>query len=213
MVVFYIGGYFLNLNGDFMNFAKQRLYNALFIHEAITMYAFYLLGVYLRRRKFLMEEMSLKMTIPAVIIAFLMVLFTFKLNMGPFNFNYFNSVVIMFSSHGNIFWFPLTAIAGSLLVFLLGKITPCQKTIVWMGQNTLILMCLNGVFYHFINPRLGKWVFINFAAQPLMIFGAGLMITLMSLTLCIPFIYLFNRYVPQLVGKPKINGPWLKNFI
>ncbi|WP_299981808.1 acyltransferase family protein [Desulfobacula sp.] len=213
MVVFYIGGYFLNLNGDFMNFAKQRLYNVLFIHEAITMYAFYLLGVYLRRRKFLMEEMSLKMTIPAVIIAFLMVLFTFKLNMGPFNFNYFNSVVIMFSSHGNIFWFPLTAIAGSLLVFLLGKITPCQKTIVWMGQNTLILMCLNGVFYHFINPRLGKWVFINFAAQPLMIFGAGLMMTLMSLALCIPFIHLFNRYVPQLVGKPKINGPWLKNFI
>jgi len=28
-----------------------------------------------------------------------------------------------------------------------------------------------------------------------------------------PFIYLFNKYLPQLVGKPKINGPWLKNFI
>ena len=26
MVIFYIGGYFLNLNGDFMNFTKQRLY-------------------------------------------------------------------------------------------------------------------------------------------------------------------------------------------
>ena len=99
------------------------------------------------------------------------------------------------------------------MVFFLAKITPCQKTMVWMGQNTLILMCLNGLFYHFINPGLGKWVFVNFAAQPLMIFGAGLMMTMMSLALCIPFIYLFNRYVPQLVGKPKINGPWLKNLI
>ena len=213
IVLFYIIGYFLNLNVDFINFAKQRLYNVLFIHEAITMYAFYLFGVYLRRRKFLVERVSLKFTIPGVIITFLIVLFTFKLNSGPFNFNYFNSVVIMFSSHGNILWFPLTAIAGSLFVFFLGKITPRQKIIVWMGQNTLILMCMNGAFYHYINPPVGKFVFTNFSGQPVMIFVLGLLMTVVSLALCIPFIYLFNKYVPQLVGKPKINGPWLKNFI
>lgn len=213
IVAFYIIGYVINLRGDFLNFTKQRMFNVLFIHEAITMYAFYLLGAYLRRRKFFMEKVSFKILIPGVISAFLIVMFTFKLNNGPFNFNLYNSVVIIFAAHGDIFLFPLTAIAGSLFVFFLGKITPAQKTIVWMGQNTLILMCLNGAFYHYINPWVGKWVFTNFSGQPVMIFGVGLLMTVVSLALCIPFIYLFNKYVPQLVGKPKINGPWLKNFI
>jgi acyltransferase len=213
IVAFYIIGYVINLRGDFLNFTKQRMYNILFIHEAITMYAFYLLGAYLRRRKFLMEKVSFKVLIPGVITAFLIVLFTFKLNTGPFNFDLYNSVVIIFAAHGNIFWFPLTAIAGSLFVFFLGKITPSQKTIVWMGQNTLILMCLNGAFYHYINPPVGKYVFTNFSGQPVMILVVGLLMAVVSLALCIPFIYLFNKYVPQLVGKPKINGPWLKNFI
>jgi len=213
IVAFYIIGYEVNLRGDFLNFTKQRIFNVLFIHEAITMYAFYLLGAYLRRRKFLMEKVSFKILIPGMIIAFLIVLFTFKLNTGPFNFNLYNSVVIFSAAHGNIFLFPLTAIAGSLFVFFLGKITPSQKTIVWMGQNTLILMCLNGAFYHYINLPVGKWVFTNFSGQPAMIFLLGLLMTIVSLALCIPFIYLLNRYIPQLVGKPKIKGPWLKNFI
>ncbi len=213
IVAFYIIGYMVNLKVDFMNPLKQRMFNLIFIHEAITMYAFYLLGVYLRRRKFLTEKVSFKILIPGVVVAFLIVLFTFRLNNGPFNFNYFNSVVIIFSSHGNMFWFPLTAVVGSLFVFFLGKITPAQKTIVWMGQNTLILMCLNGVFYHYVNPGMGKLVFTNLSGQPLLIFVAGILMTIMSLTLCIPFIFLFNKYVPQLVGKPKIKGPWLKNLI
>ena len=213
IIAFYTVGYLLNLYGDFLNLAKQRIYNVLFIHEAITMYAFYLLGAYLRRRKLFMAKTSYKLLIPGVIITFLIVLFTFRLNNGPFNFNYYNSVVIMLASHGHMFWFPLTAIFGSLLVFFLGKITPTQKTIVWMGQNTLILMCLNGLFYHYINPWVGKWVFTNFSGQPFMIFILGLLMTVVSLALCIPFIYILNKTVPQLVGKPKINGPWLKNFI
>lgn len=213
IVLFYLTGYFLNLHGDFMNFAKHRLYNFLFIHEAITMYAFYLLGIYLRRKNFLVGQVPLKITIAGAVTTFSIVLFTYRLNNGPFNFNYFNSVVIMFSSHGNIFWFPLTATAGSLFVFLLGKITPFQKTVVWMGQNTLILMCLNGVFYHYINPHVGKFVFAHFSGRPVLIAASGILMTVVSLALCIPFIHLFNRYVPQLVGKPKIAGPWLKNFI
>jgi len=213
IVAFYIIGYVINLRGDFLNFTKQRMYNILFIHEAITMYSFYLIGVYLRRRKFLMEKVSFKILIPGVIIAFLIVLFTFKLNTGPFNFDLYNSVVIIFAAHGNIFWFPLTAIAGSLFVFFLGKISPSQKIIVWMGQNTLVLMCLNGAFYHFINPPVGKYVYTHFSGQPVMILMVGLLMTVVSLALCIPFIYLFNKSVPQLVGKPKISGPWLKSFI
>jgi len=214
-VVFYVVGYWFNLKFDIFNPMKQRVvgWNYLFIHEAITMYSFYLLGVYLRRKKFLMEKVSPKIVVPALIVSFLIVLFTYKLNNGPFNFNYFNSVVIFSSSHGNFFWFPITAIVGSFFVLFLAKITPSQKTIVWLGQNTLILMCLNGIFYHFINPRVAKLVVDNLSGSALTIFGVGCLMTVASLAFCIPLIYVFNKFVPQLVGKPKIEGPLLKNLI
>jgi len=214
-IVFYVLGYWLNLKLDIVNPMKGRVigWNYLFIQEAITMYAFYLLGVYLRRKKFLMDKMSLTIVVPGVIITFFVVLFTYNLNNGPFNFSAYNAVVIIFASHGNFFWFPLTAVVGSCFILFLAKITPSQKTIVWMGQNTLILMCLNGIFYHYINPGTANWVVANLSGSPLTIFGVGCLMTVASLAFCIPLIFLFNKFIPQLVGKPKIRGPFLKNFI
>jgi acyltransferase len=214
-VVFYVVGYWLNLKFDIVNPMKGRVigWNYLFIHEAITMYAFYLMGIYLSRKKFLMDKVSPKSVIPGVIITFLIVLFTYNLNNGPFNFSVYNAVVIMFSSHGNFFWFPVTAVAGSFFILFLAKITPFQKTIVWMGQNTLILMCLNGIFYHYFNPGVAKWVVTNLSGSFLTILRVGCVMTVASLAVCIPLISLFNKFVPQLVGKPKTNGPIFKNFI
>jgi len=214
-VIFYVVGYWFNFKFDIFNPMKGRTigWNYLFIHEAITMYAFYLLGVYLRRKRFLMDNVSPKIVVPVVIISSLIVLFTYKLNNGPFNFNYFNSVVIIFSSHGSFLWFPITAVVGSFFILFLAKITPSQKTIVWLGQNTLTLMCLNGIFYHFFNPRVAKLVVDNLSGSALTIFGVGCLMTVASLAFCVPLIYVFNKFVPQLVGKPKIKGPLLRNLI
>ena len=214
-VVFYVVGYWLNLKLDIFNPLKGRVvgWNYLFIHEAITMYAFYLLGIYLRRKKFLIDKVSLKILVPGMIITFLIVLFTYKLNTGPFNFSVYDAVVIIFASHGNFFWFPISAVAGSFLILFLAKITPSQKTIVWMGQNTLILMCLNGIFYHYINGRVAKWILDTLAGSGLTVFWVGCLMTVASLGVCIPLIYVFNKFVPQIVGKPKLSGPWMRNFI
>jgi acyltransferase len=214
-VVFYVVGYWLNLKLDIFNPLKGRVvgWNYLFIHEAITMYAFYLLGIYLRRKKFLIDKVSLKTLVPGIIITFLIVLFTYKLNTGPFNFSVYDAVVIIFASHGNFFWFPISAVAGSFMILFLAKITPAQKTIVWMGQNTLILMCLNGIFYHYINGRVAKWILDTFAGSGLTVFWVGCLMTVASLGVCIPLIYVFNKFVPQIVGKPKLSGPWMRNFI
>ena len=160
-----------------------------------------------------MDNVAPKIVVPVVIISSLIVLFTYKLNNGPFNFNYFNSVVIIFSSHGSFLWFPITAVVGSFFVLFLAKITPSLKTIVLLGQNTLILMCLNGIFYHFINPRVAKLVVDTLSGSALIIFGVGCLMTVASLAFCIPLIVVFNKFVPQLVGKPKIAGPLLRNLI
>ena len=71
------------------------------------------------------------------------------------------------------------------------------RVIVYMGQNTLVLMCLNGIFYHNINPPLAKWVLDNFGGTAISVTVSGVATTVISLLLCIPFLYLFNRYVPQ----------------
>ena len=211
-IVLYAVGYWLNLKLDLFNPLKGRIvgWNYLFIHEAITLYPFYLMGIYFRRKRIFATPISIRILLPGAIAAFLIVLFTYKLNTGPFNFHVYNYVVILFSSHGHYLLFPLTAIAGCALILLLAGITHPQKTIVWLGQNTFILMCLNGIFYHYINPPTAKWVLTNFPKSALSIFGISLIMTMASLALCIPIIFLLNKFIPQLVGKPKLKGLLLK---
>ncbi len=212
---FYAGGYWLNLKLDIFNPMKGRVigWNYLFIHEAITMYAFYLAGVLMSRSRLFMDQRSSKVLVPGVVLCCLAVFLTYNLNQGPFNFNYFNSVVIIFSAHGHFFWFPFTALIGSLLILLLAKMTPPVKPVVFMGQSTLILMCLNGIFYHYINFRVAEWMLDHLSASGWTVLGVGFLVTFASLAACIPLVYLLNSFVPQLVGKPKKQGPWLRNLI
>ena len=74
-------------------------------------------------------------------------------------------------------------------------------------------MFLNGIFYHYVNPGLAKWVLEDLSGSTLTVTVAGIITTVASLALCMPLIFVFNRYVPQLVGKPKIEGPLLKRFV
>jgi len=204
-VLCYVVGYWLNLKLDLFNPLKGRTvgWNYFFIHEAVVLYAFYLLGIYLRRRQIFARPISIRILLPGAIVAFLTVLWTYKLNTGLFNFHVYDAVVILFSSHGHVLLFPLTALAGCALILLLAGMTRAQKTIVWLGQNTLILMCLNGVFYHYINQPTARWVQANLSGSAFNLFGTGLIMTAASLALCMPLIYLFNRFVPYLVGKPQ----------
>lgn len=203
--VFYIVGYLINLKLDIFNPLKGRTigWNYLFIHEAITLYSFYLIGVYMRRKGYFSEHIPVKIAGPGALIAFVTVLFTYKLNTGPFNFNVYDAVVIIFASHGHILLFPLTAIAGCLLILYVAALIQAPKLIVYMGQNTLVLMCLNGIFYHYINPPTAKWVLNNLGGSAITITVTGVVTTIISLLLCIPFLYFFNRYLPQLIGKKK----------
>ena len=102
--------------------------------------------------------------------------------------------------------FPLTAMAGCLLVLFLAAMNRPPKLIVYMGQNTLVLMCLNGIFYHYINPPLAQWVLDNLGGSAVTVTLSGLTTTVVSLLLCIPFIYAFNRYLPQMIGKKKASS-------
>ncbi len=208
-VIFYVVGYLLNLKLDIFNPLKGRTvgWNYLFIHEAITLYSFYLIGVYMRRKAYLADRISLKIAAPSALMLFAAVLFTYQRNNGPFNFHVYDAVVILFASHGDMLLFPLTAIAGCLMILFVAAMNRAPRLMLYMGQNTLVLMCLNGIFYHYINPQLAKWILDNLGGSPAMVTISGVMTTVISLLLCIPFIYGFNRYLPQMIGKKKSAMP------
>ena len=215
LVLFYVAGYLFNGRFDIVNPLKGRVigWNYLFIHEAIFMYAFYLLGVWMRRRAFLRKGPSPIILIPAAMVAFFIVFFTYRLNSGLFSFPPIDAVVILFSSHGHYIWFPLTAVTGCLMVLFVARAMPSWTPMVWMGQNTLILMCLNGIFYHYINPPMAQWVVDHLQGTPLTVLWVGCAMTAGSLTACMPMVYLLKRWLPQLVGRPTMAGPLLKNLI
>jgi len=212
-LVFYVLGYLLNWRFTIFNPIRGRIvgYNYLYIHEALVLYSFYLVGVYFRRKKFLMGKIAPMKLIFGLIITFLFVFFTYNLNKGPFKL--YDAVLVMLSDHGNILLFPATAIVGSIFILLLAKLTSSQKLFILMGKNALALFCLNGIFYHFINARIAKWVVTNFSSTPLILSGVGILVTLASLIACVPILLFFNKFIPQLIGKPKIDGPLFKKFI
>ncbi len=194
IVVFYVAGYLFNWHFDIVNPLKERVigWNYLFIHEAVFLYAFYLLGVFMRHKGFLRQVASRRILVPAAVVA---------------------ALIILFSSHGQALWFPLTAIAGCLMILFIARALPAWRPMVWMGQHTLILMCLNGIFYHFINPPAVRWVVDHLAGTPLTLSVVSLVITMVSLAACMPLIVLLKRRVPQLVGRPAEVGPLLRNLI
>jgi acyltransferase len=74
-------------------------------------------------------------------------------------------------------------------------------------------MCINGIFYHYINPPAAIWVVDHLPGTPLTVFGVGCTMTAVSLVVCMPLVHLLNRWLPQLVGRPAVAGPLLKNLI
>jgi hypothetical protein len=66
------------------------------------------------------------------------------------------------------------ALAGCLMVLFVARAMPAWRLMAWMGQNTLILMCLNGIFYHYTNPPMAEWVVDHLPGTPLTVWCVGL---------------------------------------
>jgi acyltransferase len=204
VVAFYLVGYALNLEWNFFKDGENYwLWN-----EAITMYAFYLVGVLIARRGLLDLSAPRAVLIAGAVAALAFVYFTYDLNQGPFRMK-ISAVVILAAAHGDILWFPVTALAGAAAILFLAAAAPQWNWLRSMGQNALIFFCLNGVVYHQVNPRLAHWFVTNWPQDgwSLVVYATGL--SLLSLAVFAPVAIALDRYLPQLVGRPTVAGPWL----
>lgn len=215
---FYIAGATLAWNAPLLNPMNAlsphgMLYPYFMSLEAITAYAFFLMGVWLRRVKILQLKLPAYQCCAAALAGLAIVYFTFDLNKGMFTVPNYDAVILVASSHGNLILFPLTALIGSMAIILLAKISTERRFLVGLGQNAIIIFGLNGIFYHLINDRLATGLLALLSGSHISILLSGIVVTFISILLTLPFVYLFNRYLPQLTGKPKMMGPILPRLV
>ena len=215
---FYLVGSILAWNAGFLrptNVLAQhgKIFPYFMILEAFTGYSLYLVGVFLRRHDFLAGKVAAHTCFLGGLACLVLLYLTFDLNKGMFLIPFYDAVVLVASSHGNPILFPLTALLGSVLVMFLAKMSTNNKVLIFLGSNTLVIFGLNGVFYHLINDRLAIWILSHHTANFVTIFASGAVIACFSIALTVPFVLLFNRLIPQLIGKPGIDGPLLPRLV
>lgn len=206
-ILLYLCGYYMN---SAYNFVGEQA-SFWFVHEIPVVYIFYVTGYLLRKSGLLDRKISSLITGPGVFFFLTVTLLTFNMNEGPFRI--IQAVVIVLSGHGDLVLFLLTSLTGSCLIILLAGCSPGWRWLSYMGENSLSLFCLNGVFYHFVNPVCARWLAETFDLSHSTVFIYSASMTVASLLLCIPFVYLFTTYVPQFLGKPLQRGPLLKPLI
>jgi hypothetical protein len=135
---------------------------------------------------------------------FLIVLLTFEHNTvhgQPF------LVMLAARSHGNVVWFCITSLAGSLGIMALGALLSRVRLLSVTGRNTIPLLGLNGLFFGHLNEVIARHVPTPASHAGMLLTGS--LVTGGSLLLCLPLVALMQRLVPQLVGSPRHAGPLL----
>jgi len=181
----------------------RETFDIWFTREALFLYSFYLLGILLKQIGLFNPEQSRGVKVGLFVVTAATLLLTFNLNTCPPD----NKpiVLINLSQHGEPFYFAITAIAGCLAVVALARLTPAVRLLQYAGRHSLILMGMNGIFYHFGNDLIVDALTIP-PNQLSILFWCTLM-SAVTMGACLPLVWLVDRYIPQLVGKPHVSGP------
>ncbi len=212
MTIFYTIGWLMTWKIDWFSRDIGIPRNFWYIHEAGVAYAFYLLGVALKKSGVMEMDRPAILSAAISLMCFSLVLVSFPMNTGPFHHSTI-AVVMSMSRHGHFLLFPFTAAAGTLGVMFLSRALWPLAPVLWIGRNTLMLLGLNAVFFDYINRPLAVLIkpFIAETHPPVM--AVCTLVTLASMALTVPLIHLLNRWLPQLVGKPTRQGPILNRLL
>jgi hypothetical protein len=83
---------------------------------------------------------------------------------------------------------------------MLSSLLPRIEFLNFIGKNTLVLICTAGVFQTFVNSHMVR--LLPYQDSLIGATVSSIILTALSIFLSVPVINLFNKYVPQLIGKP-----------
>ena len=119
------------------------------------------------------------------------------------NYNKVHTVAyVAHGAYGNVGWFFLTAFAGILFMVGLSSLLSFSGILARFGQITLGLMCLNGILHGLVNLPLAQRVAPLLPKDSVLILTATCVgLTLLSVAVCLPIVWLIERYVPVVLGR------------
>jgi len=120
-------------------------------------------------------------------------------------------VALIFSIHGIPLFFFMAAILGIIAFITLATLIPVNRVLTFIGENTLAFLGLNGAFVEFINQPLARAIPLSENLGYIMLISV--IGTIASMAVCYPVIVLFNKWVPQLVGKKKPTLKWRQDLV
>lgn len=195
----------LILNAQIFFFEKGMLF--WLFNEVPVAYAFYALGAAMAKFRILERSFTPVRALVLGLGCLLLVFLTYDLNQGPFRI--IQAVVILLGSHGQAGWFVLTSLAGSCMLLAFGQLLAANAALAYLGRNALVLLGMNGVFYHFLNTPLAAWYHQHMPGNGWVMLLVSVLVTTACLAASVPMIWFANTFVAQLFGKPKQKGPLL----
>ncbi len=172
-----------------------------FFPSALSAIVFFQAGILFRR---IAIENILKNKLILLIILFLsgvVVITTFNLNTSAYS-GYWQGAYLNFLNYGNYFLFYIPGFSGAIFFICLSMLIKPYKILLFYGENTLILLGLNGIFYHFLNPLTGQF-FINYCKNInwWSFFLLCICITIIQFGLCYPFIGIIKKSLTIFVNR------------
>ena len=196
--------YSLTITPEFEDFFILPM-NFWYIHESVMAFGFYSMGYSIFSWLNKITSINPLIRLVLVVIFGWITVWSANLNSPEEGF----AVIMKASKHGNYYFF-ISAFAGILTTILAASLIPKIRGFDYIGRNTLILMGTNGLFMAVFYPHIINW--LDHYESTFWVTFDSLWISVLTIGLSIPIIELLNRWVPQLIGKPQVDGPLLKAF-
>ncbi len=117
-------------------------------------------------------------------------------------------VVISFGQYGNYLWFILSTLGASLTLLCISRILPVTRFMRACGDHSLVLLGLNGIFLSILNVHL-TGMFVPPEDKLIYTLSYSVIISAVSMAICLPVAIALEKYFPQLTGRPMLVGPLL----
>lgn len=116
--------------------------------------------------------------------------------------------MIFIGQYGHGLWFLLSCVAGIMAFLTACYLLPALKIVKAMGDYSLILLGLNGIFHQVLNGLMVKQLPLP---ENTWYWGLvyALLLGFLQLLISVWVAKSLQHYLPQLVGKPMLKGPVL----
>ncbi len=212
VITFYMIGWIIPWKREIIS-SYTQIGNSWFLYQAIMAYSFYLFGKILSETNLFSERVYKNYGILLFILSTAIFLVTFNINNDLLQVIPQKIVLISAAVYGDILLFPLSAISGSISIIFLSKMIGRRSILRYIGENTLVLMGLNGLFFHFINRMVIDQFRLFIIGGQLSVFIFCGIFSVVSILICFPLIYLLNKYLPLISGKYRTKSPIIPNFV